>query len=267
MNMIWIKVGLGVLSIVSISGIGIGVIISGAIANPWTSQVQIIAQKLNQAMYGLGLPKTAGTGGSVRLKDDPAGFESSGGKFLPILALMVPEDGARTASDRPTVYWNMILPESQDYKLTFFLQETAAADSKIILEQEITITKGGLFKFQVPQSLSGNSNHRWGVKCKWLSGQEVTANGILAYTVLPPQIKIALDAAKNNLERARIYASNGYWYDALDAYTSWITANPQDTVAIQERGNVINEAFKDRKGLDSKTFIAQVNASPIQEFK
>jgi hypothetical protein len=261
-----IKICLGV---VGICVMGVNEVAGMAIAAPLTShlkfQVQLIAQKVSQALFGLGLPKTAGTGGSVRLKDD--GLESSGGKFLPILALLVPEDGAKTASDRPTVYWNMILNYPQDYKLTFFLQETAEENSKVVLEQEVTITKGGLFKFQIPQSINPNAPRRWGIKCKWPDGKIVAANGVFAFTEPNSEIKMALSAAKTDLDKARIYASNSYWYDALDAYTNWINANPQDNVAIQERGKVITEGFKDRKGLNTETFVAQINTAQIKEFK
>jgi hypothetical protein len=259
-----IKIAFGIFII---SGMAGNEISSMAIANSVKAQVQIIAQKIKQTIYGLGLPKTAGTGGSVRLKEELGGFESSGGKTLPILALMVPEDGARTASAQPTVYWNMILNEPQDYKLTFFLQEAAAENSKVIFEQEITITKGGLFKFQLPQSLGANIPRRWGVKCKWASGKVVEANGILAFTDPKPEFKVALESAQSSLEKARVYVSYGYWYDALDAYNNWITANPQDAKAIQERSSLISEGFQGHKGLNTKAFIAQINTAAIQEFK
>ena len=259
------KIGLGFF-------IGGGIVVNGfsntAIADSLKYQVQIIAQKITQTLYGLGLPKTAGTGGSVRLKDDQDLVLRSGtARALPILALMVPEDGARTSSARPTLYWNMILNEPQDYKLTFFLQETAAENSKVVLEQEITITKGGLFKFQLPQSLDANIPRRWGVKCKWASGKVVEANGILAFTEPKPEFKVALESAQSSLEKARVYVSYGYWYDALDAYNNWITANPQDAKAIQERSSLISEGFQGHKGLNTKAFIAQINTAAIQEFK
>jgi Domain of Unknown Function (DUF928) len=260
-----LRVGIGVLGICLV---GLNKLTGMAIADPIKYQVQIIAQQFKQAIYGLGLPKTAGTGGSVRLKDESGGgFESSSSKTLPILALMVPEDGARTASSRPTVYWNMILNDPQDYKLTFFLQETAEESSKVILEQEITITKGGLFKYQVPQSIDTSTPRRWGVKCKWPSGRVVNANGLLAFIEPKPEVKLALESAKTDLDKARVYASNSYWYDAMDAYTSWIKANPQDMIAIKERGAVIDEGFKGRQGLNLKTFVAQVNSAVIQDFQ
>jgi len=243
-----------------------GIAIASPLIKPLRNQIQTIAQGLTQSLYGLGLPKTAGTGGSVRLTDD-LGLESSKVKTLPILALMVPEDGAKSASNRPTLYWNMILNKPQDYTLTFFLQETAEENSKVILEQEIVVNKGGLYKFQIPQSIDANTSRRWGVRCKWASGVIITANGILSVVEPKPEVTVALNAAKTDLDKAKIYAANGYWYDALDAYTQWINSNPQDAIAIQERSNVITEGFNGHKGLDTKSFVTQVNSAAIQEFK
>ena len=147
------------------------------------------------------------------------------------------------------------------------MQESAEENSKVVLEQEITITRGGLFRFQIPQSIDPNTSRRWGIKCTWPLGKIVAGNGILAFTEPQPEMKLALESAKTSLDRARVYASNGYWYDALDAYTNWIKANPNDAIAIQERGIVIEAGFEGRKGLDPKTFIAQINSADIQEFK
>jgi len=47
-----------------------------------------------------------------------------------------------------------------------------------------------------------------------------------------------------------VYAKNAYWYDAIDAYTSWLSKNPKDDVAVTERSNLVkaglngNSAFK-----------------------
>jgi hypothetical protein len=268
-----IDIGLGAIGICILgSCVGIkeitGMAIAEQLSQPLRSQIQIVTQRINQALYGLGLPKTAGTGGSVRIMDGSGGgFESSNVKILPILALMVPEDGAKSASDRPTVYWNAILNKTEDYRLTFFLQETAEETSKVVLEREIVVTKGGLYRFQIPQAVDTNTPRRWGVRCKWVSGRVEVANGLISVIEPKPEVKVALDAAKSDLDKARVYATNGYWYDALNAYTNWIENNPQDAKAIQERGDVIKEGFKGHKGLDTTSFVAQVNSAAIQEFK
>ena len=102
-------------------------------------------KQLKKSSYGLGLPKTAGTGGSARVLDDGVGgFESSGTTTtIPILALMVPEDGAKTSSARPTFYW-YVFGGDINYKATFNLYEDSSTGAKSIYQLESNITKGGL---------------------------------------------------------------------------------------------------------------------------
>ena len=227
----------------------------------------LFSQPLNKFNYGLGLPRTAGTGGSVRLKDGSGGgFESSTFRTVPILALMVPEDGAKTASSRPTVYWNMVLNQTQNYKLTFYLHETAEETSKVVLEEEITITKGGLFKYQIPQNLDANVPRRWGVRCRWENGRIVEAGGVVVFREASSELKTSLAQATNLRQKAQLYAQAGYWYDALDAYNVWISANPQDQTALNERAELIRQGFSEPQGFRIRDLIAQINIAPLQEF-
>ena len=211
--------------------------------------------------YGLGLPKTSNSGGSVRFLDKT--IDNPITRTVPILALMVPEDGAKTASSRPTVYWNMVLNQTQNYKLTFYLHETAEETSKVVLEEEITITKGGLFKYQIPQNLDANVPRRWGVRCRWENGRIVEAGGVVVFREASSELKTSLAQATNLRQKAQLYAQAGYWYDALDAYNVWISANPQDQTALNERAELIRQGFR----AGTRDLIAQINTTTLQEFK
>lgn len=51
-------------------------------------------------------------------------------------------------------------------------------------------------------------------------------------------------ATSANLEKARIFAANLYWYDALDEYTKWIDANPNDMQASRERLSMLDQIIE-----------------------
>jgi len=72
-----------------------------------------------------------------------------------------------------------------------------------------------------------------------------------------PQVQTAVDRARNDLERARIFAANLYWYDAFDAYTKWLEANPTDKTARQERAELV------RAGLQSSSRLTKDNISTL----
>ncbi|CAN1212637.1 hypothetical protein TUMEXPCC7403_20695 [Tumidithrix helvetica PCC 7403] len=54
------------------------------------------------------------------------------------------------------------------------------------------------------------------------------------------EVKQAIQQAYSDLEKARIYAGYFYWYDAFDAYTQWLDANPSDLIARRERSAMMN---------------------------
>lgn len=226
------------------------------------------------AQYGLGLPKSAGSGGATRSIDS-----------LPQVTILVPGDGARTLASRPTFYWYIApqdiaattstspttVPQVNDgsFKVTFFLRDGNERASKSIFQAEGKAQGAGLYKFTLPENapeLKKGKVQRWQVRWEGTSGStvQVDVNALIRRDEDPAVVK-AIAAAKNDLEKARIYTKNAYWYDAIDAYTSWIYQNPKDNVASAERNNLLkvglpnNLAFinvkEDENGRKTEEFV------------
>ncbi len=226
------------------------------------------------AQYGLGLPKSAGSGGATRSIDS-----------LPQVTILVPGDGARTLASRPTFYWYIApqdiaattstspttVPQVNDgsFKVTFFLRDGNERASKSIFQAEGKAQGAGLYKFTLPENapeLKKGKVQRWQVRWEGTSGStvQVDVNALIRRDEDPAIVK-AIASAKNDLEKARIYAKNAYWYDAIDAYTSWISQNPKDNVASSERNNLLkvglpnNLAFinvkEDENGRKTEEFV------------
>jgi Domain of Unknown Function (DUF928) len=227
------------------------------------------------AQYGLGLPKTAGSGGATRSVDS-----------LPHVTILVPGDGARTLASRPTLYWYIApqdmaattstppttVPQADDgkspFKVTFFLRDGNERASKSIFKAEGKAQGAGLYKFTLPENapeLKKGKVQRWQVRWEGTSGAvQVDVNALIRRDDDAAVVK-AIDSAKNDLEKARIYTKNAYWYDAIDAYTSWISKNPKDNVASAERSDLLkvglpnNLAFinvkKDENGRETEEFV------------
>jgi len=201
------------------------------------------------AQYGLGLPRSAGTGGATRGN-------------LPQITMLVPEDGAKTLSSRPTLYWYIAPPSSTSstsgtpiltktaktsHKITFFLRDGSDRAAKPVFTAEGTTDKAGLYKFTIPETapaLVKGKVQRWQIRWQTDGG----ASQVDVYAPIrfdeEPKVSTAIASAKNGLEKARIYTKNAYWYDALDAYTVWLSQNPQDQTAKAERDNLLKEGFK-----------------------
>ncbi len=226
------------------------------------------------AQYGLGLPKSASSGGATRSTDS-----------LPHVTILVPGDGARTLASRPTFYW-YIAPQDiaattstppttipqvdSSFKVTFFLRDGHGKASKSIFKAEGKAQGAGLYKFTLPENapeLKKGKVQRWQVRWEGtgITGAvQVDVNALIRRDDDPLIVK-EIASAKNDLEKARIYAKRAYWYDAIDAYTSWISKNPKDNVASAERSNLLkvglssNLAFinvkKDENGIETEEFI------------
>ncbi len=203
------------------------------------------------AQYGLGLPRSAGTGGATR-------------GDLPQITMLVPEDGAKTLAARPTFYW-YIAPTSpalaslaattvsetngskNPFKITFFLRDGTGLTAKSIFVAEGKAEESGLYKFTLPETtpeLVKNKVQRWQIRWQTSAGSsQVDVNAPILREDNPVILK-AIAAAKNDLEKARIYAKNAYWYDAIDAYANWLDKNPKDNLARTERNDLLKEGFK-----------------------
>jgi len=203
------------------------------------------------AQYGLGLPKSAGSGGATRSDK------------LPEIMMLVPEDGAKTFATRPTFYWYIAPPtpeqsasttesnvdqsNASSNQITFFLRDGYERISKSIFIADGKIDKPGLYKFTLPENspeLVTGKVQRWQIR--WQSNGGNSQINVYAPIRRDEDLVVAkaIAVAKNDLEKARIFTKNAYWYDAIDAYTSWLIKNPQDQVAKTERGDLLKEGLK-----------------------
>jgi hypothetical protein len=192
------------------------------------SSLNVTAQPRTQS-YGLGMPRTSGTGGATRGN-------------LPQVIMLVPDDGAKTLSANPTFYW--FVPEGP-FTTTFFLRDSNQNGAKTIYRVQGTAQKSGLYRITLPQNISlmAGKPQRWQVRWQDNKGGQVDiASGVLLES--NPTVSKAITTAKNDLEKARIYAANLYWYDALDSYTKWLDANPKDKIALKERNDLLKAGFQ-----------------------
>lgn len=194
------------------------------------------------AQYGLGIPRSAGTGGATRGNNDG----------LPAVTILVPEDGAKTLSERPTFYW-YVAPNPANSKelpkLSFFLRNGNETASRAVFTARGESSGEGLYKFTIPEdapALVAGKVQRWQLRLSFATNGVVDDTNVIGLVRFDPdpEVSKAIAKASNNLEKARIYAKNNYWYDAIDSYTSWLAANPNDREAISERSAMLQLGLK-----------------------
>ncbi len=183
--------------------------------------------------YGLGLPRTAGTGGATR------------DAKLPLMTAIAPLDGGRVLAARPTFYW-YLAPEASaaPTQVTFILRNPQGERA---FQATGEIATRGLYKFALPATapaLVPGQNYRWDLRVKFEDGgdRQAVLNGSVR---LEPNDGLAkqAQAAKTPLERAKLYDAAGYWYDAIHAYSAALTANPEDAAARSGVKEMLTSVF------------------------
>ena len=273
--------------------------------------------------YGLGFPKTASTGGGTRLVNPDEGRLRGGRSYgrpsnpipsapnsvnnqdepspaatpskppskkirqLPLLTLITPEDGARTASSQPVLYWYLHDPSipvstspSKSGRLFNSASKVDANKAKETLIGKLSITAGasdadaiaffetdlkinyGLSRFKLPitAALQPDQPYRWHIKLQDREGEEVIASGWIVYTPPEETLSKSLLRALTSRDRAKIYAKAGYWFDAIDGYTQWLKFKPSDLDARAARNQILNLGFATNTNLDFETFKKVLNA-------
>jgi hypothetical protein len=205
------------------------------------------------AQYGLGLPSSARSGGATR---------DGSTESFPLITIIVPEDGAKTLASRPTFYWYITSsnPKSTDtttvpkigdgknpFKVSFALRDINGTQQKTVFRADGQAVQPGLYKFTLPETapdLVKGKVQVWRITLDMSGSPESKNISALIRRDEDPVVVKLINAAKNDLEKARIYAKNAYWYDAIDAYTSWLSQNPKDDLAITERKELLNSGLK-----------------------
>jgi hypothetical protein len=272
-----------------------------AIAQTW-----LVAQ-FSGTNYGLGLPKTASTGGGTRLVNRDFGIMRRsvpitppttirGGapsapidsqqqllreQQLPLLILITPEDGARTAISQPTLYWHLHDKDAQassseidnlennsskvTAKNTFvgkFSLTTSEEDKSITIFQTDLKMSSGLSSFKIPiaAALQPSKTYRWQITVQDKRAKEVKASGWIVYTPPDDNLQKSLMRALTIRDRAKIYAEAGYWFEAIDGYTRWLNFKPEDLKARTARNEILKSGFVSNQSLDFDVFISLLNA-------
>jgi hypothetical protein len=305
-----------ILTVFSTFCLSVAVVPNHLIPSEINSQSVVFAQSTG-TNYGLGLPKTASTGGGTRLVNPDEGRLRGGRSYsrprnpipsapnrvnnqdepsppgtpsktpskkirqLPLLTLITPEDGGRTASSQPVLYWYLNDPSIQVFTSPSKPRRlfNSANNAKSPLNGKLSVTAGdsdtiaffetdlkinyGLSRFKLPSSaaLKPAQPYRWQIKLQDRDGADVIASGWIVYTPPEEALSKSLLRTLTSRDRAKIYAQAGYWFEAIDGYTQWLNFKPSDLDARRARNQVLNLGFATNTNFDFETFKKVLNAN------
>jgi hypothetical protein len=136
-----------------------------------------------------------------------------------------------TVSDRPTFFVNV--PATSAKQASFLLKDDK---NQVLLEKTLSLTStSGILAYTLPtdfQGLEADKKYRWRLSLLCdptgvdRSG-DANAGGWIELKK-PVEIAKQLEAATDPIDRATIYADNGYFQDTLKTLADLRAANPND---------------------------------------
>lgn len=232
-------------------------------------------QSRASSFYGLGIPQLA------------SGKGSRCGDYGNLVAvdLLAPSDGARTLASRPTFYWYIEhksrlnnypepQPKSKKYNVTFFLRDGFKRGARRVFTVRSNASqvnqvnqKGTLYKLTLPSDaplIDLDKIYSWQIRYQDTTSSKYGSQ-IDVVTFIKREnnqsVMDEIDNAPTDLLKARIYSRNAYWYDALDAYSKWIDANPSDRQALYERMRMLDEIIDRQQKIKCALKFNAVNTS------
>ncbi|MFB2876387.1 DUF928 domain-containing protein [Floridanema aerugineum] len=143
----------------------------------------------------------------------------SGTAKTTLTALAPQQHIGQTVSTRPTFAW--FVPDSQSYKMEFALYEYTSGNNKKLIKKVELNSSPGIMKLSLPESipdLTVGKTYLWQVAVLCNEGypsSDLVTRAELEVIPLPTNVKTSIDAVKDPLQRADIYANSGFWYNAL----------------------------------------------------
>ncbi|MFB2876388.1 DUF928 domain-containing protein [Floridanema aerugineum] len=142
----------------------------------------------------------------------------------------------QAVSPYPTLAW--FLPVSPQYKTEFSLYEYSSNGTINLIKKIELKSSPGINKLSLPKDTPGltvGKTYLWqiAVICNEnYPSSDLVKKAEIEVVELPSNVKMSLDAVKNPLQRADIYANAGLWYDALgEALTADANSQSGKTVA------------------------------------
>lgn len=163
---------------------------------------------------------------------------------LPSLSVLAPEHEALTTQAQPALFWFQGGPAKA--KIEVILTEPEKEKPLLNLEgggeQKAGIHSVSLARQKI--TLEPNRRYHWSVALvpdPKSRSKDVIATGVIKRVEAPAELTAKIEKA-SQAERAAIYAEAGFWYDALQALSLAIAAEPKNADLRRLRASLLEQA-------------------------
>ncbi len=143
----------------------------------------------------------------------------------------------QTATTRPTFAW--YVPDVQSYTIEFALFRYENNDKFTPLQTSRLESKKGIMQYSLPKeqaNLAVGQTYLWQVALLCSPSdpsKDQLVRAAIEITAMPVLLQLALTKTSDRLQRAKLYAESGFWYDAL-AEALAATQTKPFTIALLE---------------------------------
>lgn len=183
----------------------------------------------------------------------------------------------KTVSKQPTFAW--FVPDTKSYPMEFSLYEYKSNGKLEEIESFELSSKPGIMKYSIPENklnFSVGKRYRWQIAllCDPNNpSKDLSAEAELEVAPIPNNLASQIQQAQNSIQKARIYAQEGFWYDAL-AETLKSSQNQQFKLTLLEKLSDLeakaattlpdNLSENSQENFDSKRFKANLQNQASQ---
>jgi hypothetical protein len=151
---------------------------------------------------------------------------------------LAPDHPGRTTEAQPSLYWYLSRPTPRDIEVTVI--ESSAV--KPLLEKKLPAPgQAGVQRINLAEhgvTLETGKRYQWFVSLvldPQARSKDIVAGGVIERVAAPAGLQ---DADRT---RAQALAQHGLWYDALNAISEQIAANPADPRLRQHRAALLDQ--------------------------
>lgn len=125
----------------------------------------------------------------------------------------------KTVSQQPTFVW--FVPDTKSYPMEFSLYEYKSNGKREEIKSFEFFSQSGIMKFSLPKdefSFSVGKKYRWQIAllCDPNSpSKDLFAEAEIEVVPMPSNLTNQITKTTNSIQKAQIYAQEGFWYDAL----------------------------------------------------
>jgi hypothetical protein len=171
------------------------------------------------------------------------------------LFALVPNHLALTTQAQPSLFWFQSKPAKAKFELT--VVEPKKPKPLLSLTSP-DADKPGIHRIKLARykvELQPDVTYEWSVAIvpdPENRSKDVIAKGVIK-RIKPPDNLATVGEKASDLERAAAYAQAGVWYDALDAISNAIEANPADASLREQRASLLKQVgLSQAAALDGK---------------